>query len=371
MRILIVNRFMPPDEAPTSVLAGELAEHLRQSGHEVECIASSSDYRSGKAKGGSLHRAAGELMSHLVLLAKMLVAPKADLLLCLSSPTCLAVTAALAACLRRQRFAHWAMDVYPEVAVRLGEIKEGGMVHRITRTLMHWAYSRADVLVALDEDMQALFEKNGHTAAVCRPWTPLALQWPSEDSNIARDNPDRPLRWVYSGNLGRAHEWAALLEAQKLLETEAPGEFELVFQGGGANRQPARLRAEELDLKNCQWADYAPKEALLGSLFSADVLVATQNPVTQGLLWPSKLAVMRHIPRPILWIGPENSAVTAELANRPSTAAISVGPHAARQVADWLMSMRQAQGARQLKYSPPSLAELRRSIDSLEEILIG
>ena len=97
MRIVIVNRFMPPDEAPTSVLAGELAEYLRQSGHDVECIASSSDYRSGKAKGGSLHRIAGELISHVVLFFKMVTARKADLLLCLSSPTCLAVTAALAA----------------------------------------------------------------------------------------------------------------------------------------------------------------------------------------------------------------------------------------------------------------------------------
>ena len=78
MRIVIVNRFMPPDEAPTSVLAGELAEHLRQSGHDVECIASSSDYRSGKAKCGSLHRIAGELISHLILLFKMMTARKAE-----------------------------------------------------------------------------------------------------------------------------------------------------------------------------------------------------------------------------------------------------------------------------------------------------
>jgi colanic acid biosynthesis glycosyl transferase WcaI len=302
----------------------------------------------------------------------MLTARKADLLLCLSSPTCLAVTAALAACIRRQRFAHWAMDVYPEVAVRLSEIREGSLIHRVTQTLMYWAYDRADVLVALDEDMRALFEKSGHTAAVCRPWTPLALQWPDEDSALAenRSSPSRPLRWVYSGNLGRAHEWEALLDAQKLLEGEAPGEFELIFQGGGASRQPAQARAIELNLQHCQWSDYAPKEALLESLFAADVLVATQNPATQGLLWPSKLAVIRHVPRPILWVGPPDSAVTAELSSRPVTAAISVSPGTARTIADWLLSLKRTPGPTAVpNYFPPSPASLQQPIASLEEVL--
>ena len=262
------------------------------------------------------------------------------------------------------------MDVYPEVAVRLGEIREGSLIHRAIQNLMHWSYGQADVLVALDEDMQALFEKSGHAAAVCRPWTPLTLQWPTEDSTPAEDLPGRPLRWVYSGNLGRAHEWEALLDAQKLLEGEAPDEFELVFQGGGASRQPAQARAIALSLQHCQWSGYAPKEALLDSLFAADVLVATQNPATQGLLWPSKLAVMRHVPRPILWVGPQESAVTAELSSRPATATISVDPNAARNIANWLISLKRSQSSTALpNYSPPSPASLQQPIASLEEIL--
>ncbi|MGK0185222.1 MAG: colanic acid biosynthesis glycosyl transferase WcaI [Verrucomicrobiales bacterium] len=376
MRILIVNRFMPPDEAPTSVLAGELAEHLQQSGHEVECIASSTDYRGGKRSG--LLRIAGEMVSHLQLMYKMLTARRADLLLCLSSPTCLAVTAAIAATIRRTRFAHWAMDVYPEVAVRLGEINEGGIAHCVTEKLMNWAYRRTDVLVALDEDMQQLLASKGHVASVCRPWTPLALQWPETD-DCERDL-TQPLRWVYSGNLGRAHEWESLLDAQKILEDECPGEFELIFQGGGANRLSAQARASELTLQHCRWNDYAPKDALLTSLFEADVLVATQNPATQGLLWPSKLAVMRHVPRPILWVGPKVSAVTNELSSRPLTEAIEIGPHAARRTADWLKSLRISAAASQtthdggsnrVEYTPPRPQTLQQPIASLEEILLN
>lgn len=371
MRILIVNRFMPPDEAPTSVLAEELAEHLRQSGHAVECVASSTNYRSGKRSG--MHRIAGELLSHLTLFFKMLTVGRSDLLLCLSSPTCLAVTAALAATLRREKFAHWAMDVYPEIAVKLGEIREGGLVHRVTEKLMNWAYSRADVLVALDEDMQQLFKEKGHAAEVCRPWTPLTLQWPGNDCPRLEG---QPLRWVYSGNLGRAHEWQTLLNAQLILEQECEDEFELIFQGGGANRKPAQEHAKAIALRNCKWVDYTPKDELLSSLFEADVLVATQNPATKGLLWPSKLAVMRHVPRPILWVGPSQSAVSSELSHRPATATIEINTNAPREIADWLKSLKATNSAGRAdsipsNYSPPERQALHQPIASLEEILVN
>ena len=367
MRILIVNRFMPPDEAPTAVLAGELAQHLRTSGHEVACVASSANYRTkGRFK---LPRAFEELVSHIILFAKMVFTPKADLLICLSSPTCLAVTAALASKLRHKKFAHWAMDVYPDVAVQLGEIRDGGVMHRVTRALMHWAYGKADTLVALDEDMQSLFAMEGHHSSVCGPWTPLGLDWPEKDSEAGA--PDKPIRWVYSGNLGRAHEWRSLLEAQKLLESECPGAFELVFQGGGASQPAAKSYADELDLQACQWVGYAPKEGLLESLFDADVLVATQTPSTKGLLWPSKLAVVRHVPRPILWVGPIQSAVSSELSSRPLTATIGISPtpkKTARAIADWLLEI-WGLPERRIPYAPPTDEALQLPIDSLQHLL--
>ena len=62
--------------------------------------------------------------------------------------------------------------------------------------------------------------------------------------------------WLYSGNLGRAHEWRPILLAQRELEDRALP-IQLLFEGGGAMWMDAQLFAGELKLKNCRWCDYA------------------------------------------------------------------------------------------------------------------
>ena len=368
MRIAIVNQFAPPDEAPTAVLAGELHGELRALGHDVTIIACNASYRKGKRMGRAA-RIFSECVTHVVLLLKMLFSRQQDLILCLTTPTCLPATAALAALLRRSKFSHWAMDVYPEVAVQLGEIRRGGITHRITEALMNWAYRRADLLVALDEDMQQFFKSRGFDAVIHSPWAPTHLRWPTRDDRGQAGNPK--LRWLYSGNLGRAHAWEAILEAQSLLEKEHPGEFELVFQGGGASRDQALLRANELKLKDCTWAGYAPKDSLLTSLFQADVLIASQNPRTKGLLWPSKLAVMQFVPRHVLWLGPSESAISEQIRSRQFSMAVDVGPKASGEIAEWLKRIRAESGIHQIPYQPPTSHQLKSPVRELAAFLVN
>ena len=90
------------------------------------------------------------------------------------------------------------------------------------------------------------------------------------------------LVWLYSGNLGRAHEWETLLEAQQLLEKRGAN-WSLIFQGGGPSRPLAEARARELCLKNCSWKDYVPEAELQDSLRAAKVLIVTQSAANTGL----------------------------------------------------------------------------------------
>ena len=331
MRIAIVNQFAPPDEAPTGVLAGDLAEHLRSGGHEVRVIACDAGYRSRRPSGA--RRLLHELRAHISLFWKSLFFRRADVLIALSSPACLAATVAFAARLKRCRFVHWAMDVYPEVAVALDEIKPNGMVHKFSGWAMRRAYRRSDPLVALTP---AMAEALGQPAEVCPPWAPANLKWPASTSS-----PSTPFTWLYSGNLGRAHVFRPLLLAQKILE-DAGCPAALVFQGGGHSIPEARAFAEELGLTRCEFRDYAPRDQLLASLFDANVLIATQSPETAGLLWPSKLAVMKHVPRPALWIGREE----------PSIPAAHFETDDADGIADWIQ--RQVSDPNPPEYIPPS-----------------
>lgn len=329
MRIAIINQFAPPDESPTSILAGDLAKHLEADGHDVQILACGSDYRIRKRNRGS--RLFHELASHVSLFWKSLRFRRADVLLALSSPACLPVTVSLAARIKRCRFAHWAMDVYPDVAVALGEVRRDSVLHRLTQGTMARAYRRANPLVALNAEMaQAL----GGTDNICPPWPPSKLRWPP-----ISPSPSKPFTWLYSGNLGRAHLYRPLLLTQKELERNGVPAH-LVFQGGGPLIPQAKALADELGLENCEFRDYAPHEQLLESLFAADILVATQSEETRGLLWPSKLAVMNYVPRPVLWIGPD-----------PSIAASIFDTEDIEGMARWIEQLVGAQPS--IPYSPP------------------
>ena len=281
---------------------------MRNQGYETSLVGDAVDYRGGKTLLGS--RALREARSLLRLLFRAATAPRADAIVVLTSPPMVPVVAALARLRhRRARLIHWAMDLYPDVAVALGEVREGSLLHRLTAAFMRRVYRACDLVIVLDREMASRVGPGPKRVEIEPPWPPEATLFsPSVDEAAAEGRGERPFIWLYSGNLGRAHEWRTLLEAQARLEAEGLA-VDLVFQGGGAERIPAEADAAGLGLRRCHWRDYAPESGLIDSLLAADALVATQRPETAGCLWPSKLALAVLVGRPILWVGSEDGGI--------------------------------------------------------------
>lgn len=325
----LVNQFAPPDRAPTARLLGELASGLNQSGWQVRFIACAAGYRAAPVVGW--RRLCRDLMAHIKLFRQTLKGPKPDVIICLSDPPALVFTMACAARLRGARLVYWPMDVYPEIAAALGALSDKRLEYRIIKRAVNWALSRCACIVCLDEDMRKkLSVADVAKAPVIAPWPPSELVIPDS----APEPPSDRVRWTYSGNLGRAHVYEVLLRAQRLLEDEARP-FELVFQGGGAGRSGAEKLAEDLGLKNFRWMDYAADADLVTSLLRSHVCIATQRPEMLGLLWPSKLALLNLLPRPIIWAGPKDGAIARQLRDRPGLNGV-FGPGEHRELASWL-----------------------------------
>ena len=332
MRVLFLNQYFPPDPAPTGVLLAEVAAELEKAGNTVDFVAAREEYRGGQQQGGRMLREAGALGR---MLWDGLRRPRAEVVVSASSPPCLLVVATLVAGWHRARSVHWIMDLYPEIAVALGEVREG-LFSRMLGAVMGWCYRRASQVVVLDEDMAARVRRHGVEPAIVRPWVfaPVLKQ-------LAAPEPE-PLpewTWIYSGNLGRAHEWETLLHAQAEVERRgAP--IRLRFQGGGPARPAAERRAGELGLRQVEWRDYVPEPELPASLLRGHALVVTQLPAAQGLLWPSKLGLVLSLPRPIAWVGPTDGAVAQLLGDLPHAAIFAPGQSAA--LAEWLLAQRAA-----------------------------
>ncbi len=344
MRVLFLNQYFPPDPAPTGILLRELADDLAARGHSVDFVAAREEYRGTQKKGGRTRR-------EMIALFRMLLAgmgrPRADVVIAGSSPPCLSFVAGLVALWHRAAAVHWIMDLYPEIAVELGEISDGALSRNVTRA-MGWAYRRAAKVLVLDEDMAARLRKCGVEPAIVRPWLFASV--------LARPvpviEPTAPWTWIYSGNLGRAHEWETLLAAQVIIE-QRDAEVRLLFQGGGPSWPAARERANQLGLKRCGWQPYADEADLPASLLRAQVCAVTQIPATRGCLWPSKLGLVRTLPRPLLWIGPVDGAIARELRDVPHAGIFEPGD--AEAVAGWLLEKKQ----RPVSVSSQALADPR------------
>ncbi|OAI55366.1 hypothetical protein AYO49_05615 [Verrucomicrobiaceae bacterium SCGC AG-212-N21] len=333
MRVLFINKFIPPDPAPTAVLVDAVARKVRENGGHISFAGSHAGYRQQRVSGW--RRWWREGWGNARLLWRGLTGPRPDAIVCLTDPPGSLVVGALIARLRRAKLIHWAMDVYPEIAVALGELTPAGPVDRAVRSAMHWAYRQCAAIACLDDDMLEILNlRNDPRAFVSTPWPAPGLSAPEFPPT---SNPTR-LRWLYSGNLGRAHDYATLLRAQRRLE-DADAPFDLVFQGGGPAREAAMRMAAVLRLEHCHWLDYAPEEKLLESMLAAHVLIATQKPETRGLLWPSKLAPMLALPRPITWVGPIDGAIAAKIRESGPQHAI-FAPGDDESLARWLMDSR-------------------------------
>jgi hypothetical protein len=229
------------------------------------------------------------------------------------------------------------MDLYPELAVGLGEISPGPFA-RFCAAWMGWCYRRTTRVVALEEDMAVHLQRRYRvTAQICRPWVFASVVASVAEASNAAVPAREPWTWVYSGNLGRAHEWETLLETQRLIE-EGDDTIRLLFQGGGPAWPAAQARAAELGLRRCEWRGYVEETELPRSLLQSAVCVATQRPEAQGLLWPSKVGLLLALPRPLLWIGAADSAIARYLRTLPNAGVFAPGE--AQQVADWLHARR-------------------------------
>ena len=116
---------------------------------------------------------------------------------------------------------------------------------------------------------------------------------------------DRPVV-MYSGNLGVAHPFNAILDAAQLLQQKMP-EALLLIVGDGPRLADVQARVEQEQLTNVQFFPLQPHDKLAESLSAADLHLACMYDELCGLVVPSKVYGILAAGRPCVFIGPEKS----------------------------------------------------------------
>ena len=105
----------------------------------------------------------------------------------------------------------------------------------------------------------------------------------------------------YSGNLGRAHDLATMLDAAEALRDTPQVKF--LFVGGGHLRAQLEAEAARRALTSITTRPYQAREQLRLSLCVPDAHWASLRPPLEGLILPSKLYGIAAAGRPLLMVG--------------------------------------------------------------------
>jgi glycosyltransferase involved in cell wall biosynthesis len=331
-RLVFVNRYYHPDLSATSQILGDLARHLAAAGAEVHVVCSRQLYDDPDAAlpaaetvdGVRVHRLrtsrfgrarlAGRAVDYLSFyLACGWELPwllrRGDVAVAKTDPPLIGLVVAAAARLRGAQLVNWLQDVFPEVATQLGANPLPPPLQAALQALRDRGLRAARLNVVLGQRMRELLLRRGvpqQRIGVVENWA-TAGEEPGAALPAGRSRLRASLaldgRFVvgYSGNLGRAHDHLAILEAAAALAGE-PG-FVFLMIGGGAGMSLLRAEAERRGLRNLRFLPYQPREALADSLAAADVHLVSLRPELEGLIVPSKFYGVLAAARPVLFIG--------------------------------------------------------------------
>ena len=234
---------------------------------------------------------------------------RGDIVVTLTDPPLICIPAAIVAFLRGARLVIWHQDLFPEIACALGVKGLRGRFAEILLKLRNIPVRHAAANVVLSRNMAQRLIDQGNSVDNIR----IIPNW-SDGSTVYPTAPERnSLRaaWGlnehfvvgYSGNMGRVHEFATLLDAAEQLREEPQIRF--LFIGAGYQRAWIEKEAEKRGLGNIMFQPYQPRERLVDSLGVPDIHVISLRPEIEGLVFPSKLYGVLAAGRPPLFIGAE------------------------------------------------------------------
>ncbi|HTC61837.1 MAG TPA: glycosyltransferase family 4 protein [Candidatus Saccharimonadales bacterium] len=367
-KFLIITQYFPPEIGGAPTRLQSVATELRKMGHEVEVLTGFPNYPHGKfppgyrgslykreekngvtihrvwlypATGSGTKRMANYGSFTLMTFFGLFKTKRPDYIFVESPPIFLSVPAYLAGILWRVPFIFNVSDMWPDVIVEGGFLKEGFLV-KCMRAIESWSYRKATYVNAVTDGVRSdLLTKKSVPAEKL-----LFLPNGADTVRFQPRSPDTSLKeklgltgkkiFLWAGTLGLAHGIEHILKAAKLLEGSSDIHF-LFVGDGSAKEKLVRLR-ENLNLRNVTFHDAVQLDVLPAYFSIADVGLASliDLPLFDGAR-PSKLFPILASGKPLIFAGKGESARLVRDAN----AGIVVAPENSEVLARAVLELAQ------------------------------
>jgi colanic acid biosynthesis glycosyl transferase WcaI len=325
-------------------MLSDLAESLAATGWNVTVITSRTAYDGETGaleteelrEGVHVHRVGGtrfgrsrmtgrvlDYLSYTIFsFLALLRMPQSRIIVAMSDPPFILLSAVIAARLRGAAVCYWAQDVYPTLAARVGVLNEDGIAFKLLSILARRLLRACNLVVGLGSQMVQRLIQDGAPAdkiVAIHNWADeKAIRPIPPESNwfLANNNLQDRFVVLYSGNAGRGHTFDALCEV--MLRCRDDERIVFVFIGGGRKSNEIRAYARAKELSNVRFFDYLDRIDIPYSLSAASVSIVTEDPSVAGLLFPSKTYGILASGRPMIFIGSPDSDVAKLIENSDS-----------------------------------------------------
>ena len=332
-RLLVLNEYYAPGVEATAQLLTDLCEALtdsfevtvvtgqngssgseesEQNGVRVIRVASTSFARD------QFHRRAVNYLSYSILaLRRSLMLRKPDMVFCMTDPPFLGAVGLLVAKRFRVPLVVSSQDVFPEIAVKLGRLKNPLLIEML-RGLVTLYLRHADAVVAIGETMQRRLEAKGAPASrihIIPNWVDTQTITPRSRDNAWARGKGLVDSFVvmHSGNVGYAQDLDTLIRVGTFMRDV--DDFRIVIVGSGARSRELEALAERLDIDNIDFLPYQPREQLPLSLSAASVHFVGLARGLAGYIVPSRLYGILAAGRPVI-VGADADSETAQVVER-------------------------------------------------------
>lgn len=335
-RILILSLIFRPDNVSTAQIMGDLALDLQAAGHEVFIISTvphfnedaealagqplhgywgsmlqKSNYhgmevlhvwmpRKGRSK---LLRILAWLGFHLIsTLAGFFTSFKPDIILAPSPPLTIGVSAWLISIWRGCPFIYNVQEIYPDVAVNLGVLKNKGVI-KLLKGVEKLVYAKAQALAVISNGMADHIRNCGvpeEKIKIIPNFVDFDDLYPlPKDNNFGRRYGfTKKFVISYAGNMGAPQGLEKLIEAAYLLRQEEGIHF--LMMGDGSEYPALKNQARRLRLTNITFLPYQPYSLMAEAYAAVDASFVSQAPGTCNDGIPSKVYRIMACARPVI-----------------------------------------------------------------------
>lgn len=204
---------------------------------------------------------------------------KADVVIASSGPITVGIPGLVARWFRRRKLVFEARDLWPEGAVKMGVLKNKGLI-RLAYAFEGMCYKNAAAVVGLSPGIQQDIQQRFPRTKVYSVTNAANINLFATPHPVSHTPHSVPRTYaLYFGNIGEVNHSGYLLDAAQRLLNMGRNDIGIVLIGEGQRKADLKKRAAEEHITNVTFLDLMPKSALVGYVQQALASVVPLKPV--------------------------------------------------------------------------------------------